>query len=172
MALNLFGALGALGRLLPNYVEGQRAAIQDNWNDLNQYNQAQRGQLLNAFDESAFNPRLSMVYDAAGNSLMGVYNNAMQTNINREQYPSRMIDARIQSMFQPYLSTTTNQARINQANMLANMQGFPGSTGGVAGQTAGVGSLEQLLALLAGQGTAQNTAQRSTAVNLPSILSF
>ena len=52
MAFNFFGALGAFSRALPGYVQGERMAVQDNWNDLNQYNKVQSGQIQNAWDEA------------------------------------------------------------------------------------------------------------------------
>ena len=57
--------LGALGRLLPGYMQGERQAIQDNWNDLNQYNKVQAGQLQNMFDENVMQDRMNMVKDNA-----------------------------------------------------------------------------------------------------------
>ena len=61
----LGGLFQSFGRLLPGYMQGERQAIQDNWNDLNQYNKAQAGQLQNMFDENAMRHRLNMVEDAA-----------------------------------------------------------------------------------------------------------
>lgn len=63
--MSFLGALGSLGRLLPGYMQGERQAIQDNWNDLNQYNKVQAGQLQNMFDENAMRDRLNMMHDAA-----------------------------------------------------------------------------------------------------------
>ena len=63
--MSFLGALGSLGRLLPGYMQGERQAIQDNWNDLNQYNKVQAGQLQNMFDENAMRDRLNMMRDAA-----------------------------------------------------------------------------------------------------------
>lgn len=63
--MSFLGALGAVGRLLPGYMQGERQAIQDNWNDLNQYNKAQAGQLQNMFDENAMRDRLQMMRDNA-----------------------------------------------------------------------------------------------------------
>lgn len=60
-----FSFLGALGSVLPNYIQGQRQAIQDNWTDLMNYNKAQQGQLENAFLETTFGPRLDMFYNSA-----------------------------------------------------------------------------------------------------------
>ena len=61
--MSFLGALGAVGRLLPGYMQGERQAIQDNWNDLNQYNKAQAGQLQNMFDENAMRDRLQLLKD-------------------------------------------------------------------------------------------------------------
>lgn len=61
----LGGLFQSFGRLLPGYMQGERQAVQDNWNDLNQYNKAQAGQLQNMFDENVMRPRMQMVMDAA-----------------------------------------------------------------------------------------------------------
>lgn len=63
--MNFLGALGAVGRLLPGYMQGERQANADNWNDLNQYNKVQAGQLQNMFDENAMRDRLQMLKDNA-----------------------------------------------------------------------------------------------------------
>lgn len=63
--MSFLGALGAVGRLLPGYMQGERQAVQDNWNDLNQYNKVQAGQLQNMFDENVMRPRMQMVWDTA-----------------------------------------------------------------------------------------------------------
>lgn len=68
--LNILGALGAVSRLLPNYVEGQRAAVQDNWRDMQQYNQAQLGQLQNMFIERTLPWKINMTADEAARSRM------------------------------------------------------------------------------------------------------
>ena len=61
----LGGLFQSFGRLLPGYMQGERQAVQDNWNDLNQYNKAQAGQLQNMFDENAMRDRLQMLKDNA-----------------------------------------------------------------------------------------------------------
>lgn len=60
-----FSFLGGLANLLPGYVQGQRQAIQDNWQDLMNYNQVQSGQLSNAFTEATWQPRMNMFYENA-----------------------------------------------------------------------------------------------------------
>lgn len=57
--------LGALSSLLPGYIQGRRQAIQDNWQDLQNYNNIQQGQLNNAFTEATWQPRLDMFADNA-----------------------------------------------------------------------------------------------------------
>lgn len=64
--MNFFGVLGQLGRLLPGYLEGERAAIKDNWQDLQNYNNVQHGQLQNAFDISTWNPQVTREYLSTG----------------------------------------------------------------------------------------------------------
>ncbi len=61
----LGGLFQSFGRLLPGYMQGERQAVQDNWNDLNQYNKVQAGQLQNMFDENVMPDRMNMVKDNA-----------------------------------------------------------------------------------------------------------
>lgn len=61
----LGGLFQSFGRLLPGYMQGEQQAINANWNDLNQYNKVQAGQLQNMFDENVMRPRMQMVMDAA-----------------------------------------------------------------------------------------------------------
>lgn len=68
--LNIFGALANVARLLPNYLEGQRTAVQDNWRDMQQYNQVQLGQLQNMFAERTLPWRINMAGDEAARSRM------------------------------------------------------------------------------------------------------
>ena len=95
---NLFAAIG---RALPGFVEGERLAVQDNWNDLNQYNKVQAGQLENAFTEQTFNPRMQIVYDAARNSGLGVLNNRMTTAQNWMLHPALMARNYYASLYAP-----------------------------------------------------------------------
>lgn len=55
---------GSIGRILPGYVEGHRNAVKDNWDDLQNYNTVQQGQLANAFTEATFGNNVDMHYDA------------------------------------------------------------------------------------------------------------
>ena len=61
----LGGLFQSFGRLLPGYMQGERQAVQDNWNDLNQYNKVQAGQLQNMFDENVMPDRMQMAKDNA-----------------------------------------------------------------------------------------------------------
>lgn len=127
MAFNFFGALGALGRLLPGYVQGERQAVQDNWQDLSNYNQVQAGQIQNAFDEALFNPRVSQGYDAANNSRLGVYNNELQLLLNQQAYPAAAANAAITGYYQPYLSWANNMGQLGQGLGFVNQYWNPGS---------------------------------------------
>lgn len=70
--LNLFNAIvNGIGRALPNYTQGYRTAIQDNWNDLKNYNDIQQGQISNAFLEDTFPLAYNMYADRANNSRLG-----------------------------------------------------------------------------------------------------
>lgn len=127
---NLFAAIG---RALPGFVEGERMAVQDNWEDLNQYNKVQAGQLENAFTEQTFNPRMQIVYDAARNSGLGVLNNRMTTAQNWMLHPALMARNYYASLYAP------QNAQLEQ-QMLANMyRHMPGMLAGAGAGAAGGG---------------------------------
>ena len=71
MAFDFGSLFTALGRALPGFVEGERLANQDNWKDLENYNNVQRGQLENAWTEATWDPRLYNTWaQAANNDIM------------------------------------------------------------------------------------------------------
>ena len=91
--MNFFGVLGQLGRLLPGYVEGRRQAIQDNWQDLSNYNQIQHGQMKNAFEAATFENQLannSYMSDLARLSAMQSLGNF---NLWQATYPWKLQNA-------------------------------------------------------------------------------
>lgn len=100
-----FSFLGGLAGLLPGYLQGQRMAVNDNWNDLMKYNQAQAGQLQNAFTEATFTPAVSSAYaDAMRNysnmwlDVFGATNAAAQQPF--QWYNSMMLSANAQPLAQ------------------------------------------------------------------------
>lgn len=71
MAFDFGSLFTALGRALPGFVEGERLANQDNWKDLENYNNVQRGQLENAWTEATWDPRLFNTWaNATNNDIM------------------------------------------------------------------------------------------------------
>lgn len=87
MAFNFGSLFSAVGRALPGYVEGHRAAVQDNWNDLNQYNRVQAGQFDNAWTEETWDERLANVRMQMYNNALGLTRNAMATGLDVAAYP-------------------------------------------------------------------------------------
>ena len=83
----LGGLFQSFGRLLPGYMQGERQAIQDNWNDLNQYNKAQAGQLQNMFDENAMRDRLQMLRDNAMTNNYQRWAAGFDLGVKAAQYP-------------------------------------------------------------------------------------
>lgn len=127
-----FGSLfSAIGRVLPGFYEGERQAIQDNWKDLENYNNVQSGQLDNAFKYATFEPRLNNVwYNAAVNELNArrnrmdydVYSAGQQGRLDREAtagaYMGQLTAQEIATMM----------AQLKRAAQGAPMGGFPGGT--------------------------------------------
>ena len=141
--LNIFGAFG---RLLPGYVQGERQAIQDNWQDLSNYNSVQAGQIQNAWNESIFNPSLSMVYDQMLASEMGLLNNGMDLLVNQMAFPGRLGQAGAFSAYGPLAQAGA------YAEMMQNWQ-FPD----YLGQAANPGVAQQ------------QPIQQSSALNTPTV---
>lgn len=87
MAFDFGSLFAAVGRALPGYVEGHRAAVQDNWNDLNQYNRVQAGQFDNAWTEATWEDRLANVDMQRRNNALGLLRNTMVTGLDIAAYP-------------------------------------------------------------------------------------
>lgn len=126
--------LGTLSSLLPGYIQGRRQAIADNWQDLQNYNNIQMGQLANAFTEATWQPRMDMMGDAARNSALRTINNGMNTMIHGAYLPGQLMQGNIWSQFIPaqtyqsgLMQLMANQLgmgmmRNNPAEWLKNMQ--------------------------------------------------
>ena len=132
--MNFLGALGAIGRLLPGYVQGERQAIQDNWSDLNNYNTTQAGQLENAYTEATFQPRVSQAYDEAEMSRMGVMDNDMVLQQNMVAQPG-ILQERAYTSAMGLPNAVMNQDlnnlmyQFSRANPLQNYNGYGNNSG-------------------------------------------
>lgn len=129
----MFGFLGALGRMLPGYMQGERMAVQDNWNDLNQYNKVQAGQIQNAFDEAAFNPRLSSLMNAAEQTDYQTDMARMTRDTSAAMFPGNVAYGWTWSQWAPEVAgqemalrmQLMRQAATNPYGMLAGASMFP-----------------------------------------------
>lgn len=90
MALNFGSLFSALARVLPGYVEGQRQAIQDNWQDLKNYNDIQAGQFNNAFAAATWDPRLANVWNQAAVNAMNTELSGMNLAQAQAAHPGIM----------------------------------------------------------------------------------
>lgn len=124
---NIFGAIGALGRILPGYVQGERQAVQDNWQDLQNYNQVQQGQIQNAFSEATFEPAVQMyglsLQDALNKSELG----SMQTALQRIAYDGMAQGTANASEFMPYLMPAQQAGLLQQSLFLLSLYGNLGA---------------------------------------------
>lgn len=108
--LNLGGLFGAIGRMLPGYIQGREQAIRSNWNDLNQYNQVQRGQIQNAFDELTFPLAYNRYIDTAGISRASALQALMNAQTRYAGFPYELQTAYMRNQQGPGVY----QQRINQ----------------------------------------------------------
>lgn len=113
-----FSFLGALASLLPGYINGQRMANQDNWNDLNQYNQVQQGQQANMYTAATWNDRLNMYHNAATNSGLSLMNNGMQTLANYYHFPGLLNTQMVNDYYAPYMADLNNQMQMLASNTM------------------------------------------------------
>lgn len=150
--LNIFGALGQVARLLPNYVQGQRQAVQDNWADLNQYNQVQAGQLTNMATERTMPWYFNMYADAANNSRIQAYLDAMQGLTKMAGWGGEMETALRSNYWNPQTFEALMRSRKNATNQEGTNAGLFG--GDNMGLTA---ALQQMG--FGGQGAQQQQMQ-------------
>lgn len=101
MGFNFLGALGQIGRYLPGYIDGRERAIQANWNDLNQFNQVQAGQMNNAFAADTFSDRVSGIQSQARNAWYNADNAMFNRDINARRMPYLMQAVDIQGPMIP-----------------------------------------------------------------------
>lgn len=102
MGFNFLGALGQIGRYLPGYIDGRERAIQANWNDLNQFNQVQAGQMSNAFAADTFSDRVSGVKSQARNAWYNADNAMFNRDLNARRMPYLMDAVDIQGPMIPW----------------------------------------------------------------------
>lgn len=129
-----FSFLGGLANLLPGYVQGQRQAVQDNWQDLMNYNLAQQGQLANAFTEATWQPRMDMFQDAWLNSLLNTYGHIADARQKEILRPYNELAAGAETFYAPVTAGIGAQSRLKywdmlnrDPNLFRGMQGAAGS---------------------------------------------
>lgn len=71
------GALGALGSLMPGYIQGREAAIKGNWQDAEKFNTVRLGQLQNLFTEETYPLAYNRAVDDASISRMATQEHAL-----------------------------------------------------------------------------------------------
>lgn len=140
---SLGSVVGALGSLLPGYMQGERQAVQDNWADLNYYNKAQAGQLQNMYDERVMNDRINMAHDNAlmqsnvrANSDLNLFNNYLYEpyTIRRAQWDTAYADQLNNARIGLTLAGA-NMAMSNPMSLLASM-----GLGGMGGNNMPIGA--------------------------------
>ena len=138
--MSFLGALGAVGRLLPGYMQGERQAIQDNWNDLNQYNKVQAGQLQNMFDENVMPDRMNMVKDNAMINNFQRHAAGLDLGYKYMQWPLAAWQIGQQTAWAPVMGDLRHQMAMQQAAMAMNprvqAQAQAGQQGGLLQQAA------------------------------------
>lgn len=87
---SLGSLFSAIGRMLPGFVEGERMAVKDNWDDLKNYNDVQSGQLENAWTEATWNPRLANVWFNALNNAFAVEESRRNNALRWQEFPGLM----------------------------------------------------------------------------------
>lgn len=143
--------LGNLMNLVPGYYQGKQQAIKDNWQDLSNYNQVQKGQLGNLFEMATFYPKVQMVNDQEQLSGYNVQAGQRNNAAGWMQFPTIMTNLATQAMYAPELAQNAVFNTLNKqygSQMLfpyalgSTLQGLQNG-GGILG--GGLGSLSGLL---------------------------
>lgn len=133
MNFNFGSLLGAVSRVLPGYMEGERQAVRDNWQDLTNYNQVQQGQLGNLFLEGTMPQRFQLFNDQAFRSSLQSTSDLINLGIQFYGAPARMYEASMQSRNAPVFSQANAEAQYRALMMaLNNPMGFVSQRGGWA----------------------------------------
>ena len=88
-----FNFLGSLATLFPGYIQGQRMANQDNWQDLMNWNNVQAGQQSNLFTEATWLPRVGIAWNNLQNSDLQTAANTWNTGLQYASLPTQLNNA-------------------------------------------------------------------------------
>lgn len=128
-----FSFLGALGSLFPGYIQGQRMANQDNWQDLMNWNNVQAGQQSNLFTEATWQPRLNIAWDNALNSGFQTGMNAWNTGLFYRSLPQRLAAIDAGNYYSQFTAAMPFEAQMAQFRNVMQNQGNLGQM--IRGQT-------------------------------------
>lgn len=140
--------LGAIGRMLPGYTEGHRQAVQDNWNDLNQFGRVQEQQLKNMWTEDTYDMRYKQAAYDVENSFMNTMMNLMNYRRNQAMYPYLYEADITKARYANPLAAAQGAAQVNMYNRMNKGAGagtgmspvLPNTTtGGYLGQFNDIG---------------------------------
>lgn len=120
MNFNFGSLLGAVSRVLPGYMEGERQAVRDNWQDLMNYNQVQQGQLGNLFLEGTLPQRFQQFEDATARSNLLRINDMIGLLQQWYAAPGQMAHGAAYSMYGPQLAQYDVQNALRAQQMIAN----------------------------------------------------
>lgn len=159
--------------LFGGYLRGRQAAIADNWNDLNQFNQVLGGQMQNAFNQQVMADRARISNAAANISDM---NQAVtgatadqQLDLIQQQKLQKLNEAKAR-LDQAQLAYQTALAEYNQQNLDPNVAGQRAQTINSYINPQPVQAPAQAQAQAQnGTATPQNGATNGSVLNLPKM---
>lgn len=96
--------LGQMAQAVPGYVEGRQQAIKDNWQDLNNYNQVQAGQMNNLFTLATMPDRWRLSHDQRLLQDNAVDNSNMNTGLARQNFWMQSQKNAIDGQYVPFLA--------------------------------------------------------------------
>lgn len=128
-----FSFLGALGSLFPGYIQGQRMANQDNWQDLVNWNNVQAGQQFNLFTEATWQPRLDIAWSNRNDKVMQEQMNRWNTGLYYLSLPQMMNNAYAGNYYSQFMAGMPYMAQMAQFQNIMQNQGNLGQM--IRGQT-------------------------------------
>lgn len=114
-----FNFLGGLSSLLPGYVEGREKAIRSNFQDMNDYNQVQQGQVSNLYDIATFRNNVERDNIQTELADLSADRNFADMVLYWMGFPGQIAQQQSFSMAAPYLFPTMYGSQLNQYRYLS-----------------------------------------------------
>lgn len=106
--------------LFTPYIQGRELGIERNWNDMNNFNKVQAGQLDNMFNLATFGPKVNREYEQTERDALSNMVGEMNFGLLNATYPGRLATALAQNALMQRYGGTTAASQLSR-NLSGNM---------------------------------------------------